>query len=206
MSFSGFPEFNINEPTGFDDNSCSGGNFAFDEFDWELSNVAGPSQHYSRVNVRGDLNYPDFPSPLSAPTSLYPSHGESHDKGKLDRTSQASFGDSLWSQNIVPHFTRAWACPPSHHKSRPLPRPCLPTTTTLPIRLSRPIRTIVSVFPSSTKSQLLTCCDAVPVALTRSYAQPQVISNPDDLTFGFPTTAGSSSQPRVHPSPPREEC
>ena len=74
MPFSGFPEFNIDELTGFDSNNYSGDNFAFDEFDWELSNVAGPSQHYSRVNVRGDLNnYPDFPSPLSTPTSLYPS-------------------------------------------------------------------------------------------------------------------------------------
>ena len=82
MPFSGFPEFNIGDLTGFD-------NLGFDRSNWDLSDVAGPSQHYSGADVQGGLNgYQDFPSPLSAPTSLYPTHGEFPNEGKLDCTSQ----------------------------------------------------------------------------------------------------------------------
>ena len=102
MPFSGFPEFNTDELTGFDNNSYSGDSSAFCEFNWGLSNVAGSSQHYTGADIRGDLNnYPDFPSPLSAPTSLYPTHGEFSNEGKLDCTSEGtSFGDSLFDRRI----------------------------------------------------------------------------------------------------------
>ena len=89
MSFSGFPEFNIDDLTGFDNNSYGGDSFGFDRSNWDLPDVAGPSQHYSGADVQGGLNgYQDFPSPFSAPTSLYPIHGEFSNEGKLDCTSQ----------------------------------------------------------------------------------------------------------------------
>ena len=82
MPFSGFPEFNIGDLAGFD-------NLGFNRSSWDLSDVAGPSQHYSGADVQGGLNgYQDFPSPFSAPTSLYPTHGEFPNEGKLDCTSQ----------------------------------------------------------------------------------------------------------------------
>jgi len=76
-----FPGFDINDLTVFDNNNHDHV-FGFDGVDWEvLSNVAGPSQPYTRV---GDLkNYPDFPSPSSAPTSLYPAEGAIQNKGEL---------------------------------------------------------------------------------------------------------------------------
>ena len=84
MSSSGFPEFNIDELTMFHNNNFSGDNSIFDEFDWSLPNEAGPSQPYTGVDVQGDLNnYPEFLTPATAPTSLYPTHGVSFNEGKL---------------------------------------------------------------------------------------------------------------------------
>lgn len=75
MSSSEFREYNINDLTMFI--SC-GESFAFNEFDWELLNGAGPSQPYMGADVQGDLgNYPEFPTPTTAPISLYPTHGVS---------------------------------------------------------------------------------------------------------------------------------
>jgi hypothetical protein len=96
MFTGGLPGFDINDLTGFKNNSHD--DFGFDGFDWEiLSNTAGPSQPYTGVDIQGDLSkYPDFLSPSSAPTSLYPAQGVVQNEGKLCRTSQwASFGGSL---------------------------------------------------------------------------------------------------------------
>jgi len=88
MFTGGLPGFNINDLTAFDNNNYDD-KFSFDGFDWEiLSNVAGPSQPYTGVDVQGDLNaYPEFPSPSSAPTSLYPAQGAIPNEGKLCCTS-----------------------------------------------------------------------------------------------------------------------
>jgi len=89
MLFSEFPDFNIDDLTGFDNNNYCGDNPGFDRFNWDSSNVAGPSQPYTGVDVRGDLNnYPDFPTPATAPTSLYPTHGVFPEEGKLYFVSQ----------------------------------------------------------------------------------------------------------------------
>ena len=83
MFFDEFPEFNIEGLTGLDNNSFCDNNFDFEEFHWDMSNVAGPSQPYAGVDVRGDLDsYPRFPSPDSAPTSLYPTQGVFPNEGK----------------------------------------------------------------------------------------------------------------------------
>ena len=84
MPYSGFPEFNIDDLTGFDNNTHGSDDFDFGGFNWDLSKVAGPSNPYMGADVWGDLNdYPDFPSPSTAPTSLYPTHRASPEEGKL---------------------------------------------------------------------------------------------------------------------------
>jgi len=89
MFFSGFPEFNIDDLTGLGNNNYCEGNLDFDGSDWYLSNVAGPSQPYVGVDVQGDLNnYPDFATPLTAPTSLDPTHGIFSNEGKSRRGSR----------------------------------------------------------------------------------------------------------------------
>lgn len=77
---SGFTGFDINNLPGLhNDGYCD--DFGFNGPDW---NVAGPSQPYTGVDVRGDLiNYPAFPSPSTVPISLYPSHGAWPNEGKL---------------------------------------------------------------------------------------------------------------------------
>ena len=83
MFFSEFPEFNLDDLTGFNNNNFCGDNFGFDGFNWDSSNVAGQSQSYTGVDVRGDLNnYPDFLTPTTAPISLYPTQ-EVLPEGKL---------------------------------------------------------------------------------------------------------------------------
>ena len=85
MFTSGLPGLDIDGLIGFNNNSYCGNNFDFDGFNWE--NTVGPSQPYTGVEVQGDLNnYPEFPSPSSAPTSLYPARG--YNEGKLCRASQ----------------------------------------------------------------------------------------------------------------------
>ena len=87
MSFSGIPEFSIDQLAAtYDDNSYCGSNLGLDEFSYlDSSNIAGPSQPYFGADVWGDFdNYPNFPSPSSAPMSLftlnggYPSEGKSY--------------------------------------------------------------------------------------------------------------------------------
>ena len=89
MFSNGFPEFDINDLTTFEDNSYCGYDFGFDGFNWENPlSVAGPSQPYTGAEVRGDLTaYPNFPSPSSAPTSLSPTYGVLPNEGKLCYTS-----------------------------------------------------------------------------------------------------------------------
>jgi len=86
MSFDAFPEFNYDDLTWFENNSIYGDDLGFSGLSWDQSNVAGPSQPYTGVGVFGDFNYPDFPSPSTAPTSLYPTQGVPPDEGKLYRT------------------------------------------------------------------------------------------------------------------------
>ena len=75
-----------NEFLGFDlsdlpDFSHYDGNFNFDGLDW---NAAGPSQPYMGVDIQGSINsYPDYLTPSTAPTSLYPDCGAFPDEGKL---------------------------------------------------------------------------------------------------------------------------
>ena len=83
MFTSGIPGFNINDFTIFNNNNYDD-IFGFDGFDWENpSSAAGPSQPYTGVDVQGDLkNYPEFPSPSSAPTSLCPAQRAIANEGK----------------------------------------------------------------------------------------------------------------------------
>lgn len=89
MSFNNtLPEFNYDDITWLKNDNIYGDNLGFDEQGWDMSNVAGPSQTYTGAEVFGDFNnYPDFPSPSTAPTSLNPTHGVSPIEGKSDRTS-----------------------------------------------------------------------------------------------------------------------
>lgn len=111
MTFSGLPDFNIEDLTDFNTHgpwdyyfpsngdSLDPSNIAgpsqpngvwegldrFGGFGLDPSNVTGPSQPYTGVEVWGDLNYPGFPEPpLSnpAPTSLYPTNGVVPGEGK----------------------------------------------------------------------------------------------------------------------------
>ena len=87
MFTSGLPGLDIDGLTGFNNNNYCGNNLSFDGSFWE--NTAGPSQPYTGVEVQGDLsNYPAFPSPSSAPTTLYPARGLVGTRGKLCRASQ----------------------------------------------------------------------------------------------------------------------
>ena len=87
MSYNTFPEFNLDDLTGLDDNYLYGKEFGFEGLDWDQSGIAGPSQPYAGVDVSGDLNnYPDFPSPSTAPTSLFPTHEVPLDEGKSGYT------------------------------------------------------------------------------------------------------------------------
>ena len=80
-----FPPFDINDFAEFDNNNCDDKS-GIDGLNWE---GAGPSQPYLGGGVQGDLGpYPSFPSPLTAPTSLYPTHGVFTDEGKLCCVSQ----------------------------------------------------------------------------------------------------------------------
>ena len=102
MFFAGFPEFSTDDLTGFNNNAFCGDDFSFDGPNWDLSNVAGPSQPYTGVNVRGDLgnypdpqnvqgdlnSYPDFQTPATIPTSLYQTHGVFSNRGKSSRVLQ----------------------------------------------------------------------------------------------------------------------
>ena len=151
MSFSGFPEFNIDDLTMMHSNNFYGDNSVFNEFDWN-SLDAGISQPYMGVDVQGDLNsYPEFPSPNSAPTSLYPTHGVSTNEGKSSYIPMVTIRRlTFWSQDTSPHSTRAWPRPLSRNKRRtftpppPHPHPPLPS----PHHPSQPFRTAVSVFLS----------------------------------------------------------
>jgi len=83
MSSSAFPEFNIDDLTGFDTSYFYGNDAGYDGLDWDQSSVTGLSQPYMGVDVFGDVNnYPDFPSPSTAPTSLYQTNGELPEEGK----------------------------------------------------------------------------------------------------------------------------
>jgi len=85
MTVNGIPEFNFDDLTIVDYDYCSA-NFGFDGLDYQadLSQVAGPSQPYTGVEVLGDShNYPDIPSPSTTPTSLYLAHGTYSNEGKL---------------------------------------------------------------------------------------------------------------------------
>ena len=113
MLFSEFPEFNIDDLTKLDNNNFGGNTFDFDRFSLDPSNVAGPSQPYMGVDVRGDLDsYPEFPTPDTAPTSLYPTHGVFPDEGKscfttvFQRLTRSRFDDRI-QLPILPGRDRA---------------------------------------------------------------------------------------------------
>lgn len=85
MITNGIPEFNVNDLTGFDNNSYCGGDFGFDGINYQVdpSNIAGPSQAYTGADVWGELdNYPDLPSPSTEPVSLYLGYGVYPREGK----------------------------------------------------------------------------------------------------------------------------
>ena len=161
MSSNQFQEFNIDELTAFINNNTPGDNLGFDEFSWDSSNVVGQSQPgYTGVGVWGDLNsYPDFPSPTSAPTSLYPTHGVFPNEGKSSYILMTIVRRlTLCSQETPPRFTRVWLYPRSRHNWRPLP-PSPTTPASPPSHPSQPCHTAVSVVPSSLRHQSLTCHD-----------------------------------------------
>ena len=90
MNFNGIPQFNIEDLTVlYNNNNCSG-NFGLDGFDYmDPSNVAGPSQTYTGVDVQGNLSsYPEFLTPSTAPVSLNPAYGVHPNEGKSRRASQ----------------------------------------------------------------------------------------------------------------------
>ena len=75
-----FLGFDFSDLAGLNDFTHYDGNFNFDGFDW---NAAGPSQPYTGVEVQGNVNsYPEFLTPFTAPTSLYPDCGIFTDEGK----------------------------------------------------------------------------------------------------------------------------
>jgi len=87
MTTSGISDFNIDDLFNYD--YCTG-NFGFDGSGYSVdpSQVAGPSQPYTGAEVSGNLHeYSDFPSPFTAPTSLYPVHQTYTNEGKLHGTS-----------------------------------------------------------------------------------------------------------------------
>jgi hypothetical protein len=70
-----FLGFDINDLTELNNNSYCDDNLGFDGLNWD---GAGPSQPYSGVGVQGDLDdYPNSPTPSTAPTSFYPTYGVS---------------------------------------------------------------------------------------------------------------------------------
>ena len=87
MSFSNtLPEFYYDDIAWLNNNNVYGDDLGFDESSWDPSKVAGPSQPYTGFEVLGDFNnYPDFPSPSTAPTSLYPTHRAFPDEGESCR-------------------------------------------------------------------------------------------------------------------------
>ena len=109
MSFNGFEEFNIEDFTGLDNNNFCGDSFGFEEFNWNASNVAGQSQPYMGADVWGESNnYPDFPTPTSAPTSLYPADGVLPDEGKPSHILMAMVRKfTLLLQHAIPRSIKA---------------------------------------------------------------------------------------------------
>ena len=87
MTVSGIPGFSC-DLTSFDNNNYCGGDFGFNDLGYpDPSNLAGPSQPCTEADVWGDLNnYPDFPFPFAAPTSLDPANGAYLNGGKSCRT------------------------------------------------------------------------------------------------------------------------
>lgn len=80
MFSNNFLEFDINDFTGSNNNGYCDDNLGLDGFNWS---GAGPSQPYFGVDVQGDLNdYPNFPTPSTAPTSLYPTNETFSNEGK----------------------------------------------------------------------------------------------------------------------------
>ena len=82
MFSDGMSQLNTDDFTIFNNNSYCGGSFDFSGFDYlDPSNIAGPSQAYTGVDVLGDFNsYPDYSDPSITPTSLvdklYPQDGK----------------------------------------------------------------------------------------------------------------------------------
>ena len=71
-----FLGFNINNLTGLNNYD---GDFDLGGLDW---NVAGPSEPYTGLDVRGDPNGHPNLTPFSAPISLDPTHEDSLNAGK----------------------------------------------------------------------------------------------------------------------------
>jgi len=87
MSFNTFQELNYDDLTWSKDSGVYGEDFGFNGPSWDQSNVAGPSQPYTGVDIFGDFDdYPDFPSPSTVPAS-YPTNGVNLDEGELYRLS-----------------------------------------------------------------------------------------------------------------------
>lgn len=103
------PQWDVNHLTTSDNTTYGDGNFDLSGFNYlDPSNVSGPSQAYTGVDVMGGFNsHPDYPTPFTAPMSLadelYP--GE----GKWYRTSRwVAFGKVSPStpQHTAPNSTR----------------------------------------------------------------------------------------------------
>ena len=112
MFSNGIPQFDLDDPSFFDNNN--GGDFNFDGFDFlDSSNVAGPSQTYPGVGVIGDLNsYPEYLIPPAAPKSLYSENELYPNKGKTCRSFRWwSFKDSLFGRRIY------LPTPPGHNRA-----------------------------------------------------------------------------------------
>lgn len=85
MITNGIPKFNVNDPTGSDNNSYGGGDFGFDGINYQVDppNSAGPSPGSTGADVWRELDdYPALPSPPVEPASLYLGYGVYLSDGK----------------------------------------------------------------------------------------------------------------------------
>ena len=129
MSSSGNSEFNIDQLTAYNNNSYCENNLNLDGFSYlNPSDIAGPSQPYFGTDVWGDINnYPNFPTPSSAPMSLLPFNGGYLNEGKPYFTPQClSFEDSHSDRRVQllpPGLIRTLHPAIATTGDHPLPRP-----------------------------------------------------------------------------------
>ena len=188
MSFNTFPELNYDDFTWFKDNSIYGDAFGFDGTSWDQSDVAGPSQPYTGVDVFGDYNnYPEFPSPPTPPISLNPTYGMLPEEGKSYRTSRCTIVQKLTSvTGYQSPFYQGSAMPSFHPQpvATPSPPPVHP-----PFNPPSPIPTLsygCECLLVTEQLQLLTCYEKPtpsPPNCTAPPSPPRTTHTPNPRSF-----------------------